>query len=263
MIDLGPNYRRERAIVGVDARTALGNPDLVVGLLPREGRGAGSGAAEALGGHADDGITVSVFADDLGDGVRFLRALSESPELRVLPLKRHAAADVVVVVATRVDDPLLLQMEKVAAQAENSRQRMVLISDPMRESQLSRVVGCGVVSILPRAAIAPHLIVRAVVASGRGEAVMPKKVVRRLLEEAREFHQAVRRVPPVLAEAGLTDRELDVLRMFADGHDTGYVAVQLRLSERTIKKIVQDLTRRLGLRNRTHAVSYALRAGVI
>ncbi|MEV0701966.1 LuxR C-terminal-related transcriptional regulator [Saccharopolyspora sp. NPDC050389] len=193
--------------------------------------------------------TVSLYADDLSDGARFLRTLSESPEARVLPLKRHAEADVVMVVATRVDDALLLEMEKVAGRAENPRQRMVLISDPMRESQLSRVVGCGVVSILPRASITPHLIVRAVVASGKGEAVMPKRVVRRLLEEAREFHQSVRRVPLGFADGGLTDREVEVLRMFADGHDTGYVAIRLRLSERTIKKIVQDLTKRLGLRN--------------
>jgi DNA-binding NarL/FixJ family response regulator len=54
-----------------------------------------------------------------------------------------------------------------------------------------------------------------------------------------------------------------VLRLLADGHDTAEVGRQLYYSERTVKNIVHDVTSRLDLRNRTHAVAYALRQGLI
>jgi DNA-binding NarL/FixJ family response regulator len=62
---------------------------------------------------------------------------------------------------------------------------------------------------------------------------------------------------------GFTDREVDVLRLLADGFDTAAVAHELAYSERTVKNVLQDVTRRHNLRNRTHAVAFALRQGLI
>ncbi|MPZ74787.1 MAG: DNA-binding response regulator, partial [Nitriliruptorales bacterium] len=61
----------------------------------------------------------------------------------------------------------------------------------------------------------------------------------------------------------LTKREIDVLRLVADGKDTTEIAHELAFSERTIKNVIHDVTMRLNLRNRTHAVAYALRQGLI
>lgn len=61
----------------------------------------------------------------------------------------------------------------------------------------------------------------------------------------------------------MTDREIKVLKLLADGHDTAEVGRGLYLSERTVKNIIHDVTSRLNLRNRTHAVAYALRQGLI
>jgi DNA-binding CsgD family transcriptional regulator len=58
-------------------------------------------------------------------------------------------------------------------------------------------------------------------------------------------------------------RELDVLALVAEGYSTREVARTLSYSERTIKNILQDLTTRFGLRNRTQAVAWALRNGLI
>ena len=69
--------------------------------------------------------------------------------------------------------------------------------------------------------------------------------------------------PRGLTFSGLTDREVKVLRLLADGLDTGEVGRQLFLSERTVKNVVHDITSRLNLRNRTHAVAYAVRQGLI
>ncbi|OLR92184.1 helix-turn-helix transcriptional regulator [Actinokineospora bangkokensis] len=61
----------------------------------------------------------------------------------------------------------------------------------------------------------------------------------------------------------LSEREVTVLRMMADGWDIGDIAARLCYSDRTVKNIIYALTDRLGLRNRAHAVAYAVRAGLI
>jgi DNA-binding NarL/FixJ family response regulator len=61
----------------------------------------------------------------------------------------------------------------------------------------------------------------------------------------------------------LTDREVKVLTLLADGFDTAEVARSLFYSDRTVKNIVHHVTSRLNLRNRTQAVAYALRHGLI
>jgi DNA-binding NarL/FixJ family response regulator len=69
--------------------------------------------------------------------------------------------------------------------------------------------------------------------------------------------------PRGLTFTGLTDREIKVLRLIADGHDTNEIAQELCYSQRTVKNVVHGVTTRLQLRNRTHAVAYAVREGLI
>ncbi|MGI8751354.1 MAG: helix-turn-helix domain-containing protein [Acidimicrobiales bacterium] len=69
--------------------------------------------------------------------------------------------------------------------------------------------------------------------------------------------------PRGLSLSGLSDREVDILRLLADGWDTAAIAVKLSYSERTVKQAIHDITTRLQLRNRTHAVAYAVRQGLI
>ena len=63
--------------------------------------------------------------------------------------------------------------------------------------------------------------------------------------------------------APLTARELQVLRMLADGGSTRDIAKRLSYSERTVKNIVRDLLVKLNCRTRAHAVAFAARRGVI
>jgi DNA-binding NarL/FixJ family response regulator len=63
--------------------------------------------------------------------------------------------------------------------------------------------------------------------------------------------------------AGLTEREVEVLRLLADGAETAEIARKLTYSESTIKHVLHSLTTRYKLRNRVQAVAFALRAGVL
>lgn len=61
----------------------------------------------------------------------------------------------------------------------------------------------------------------------------------------------------------LTSREGEVLRLISDGFDTREIAAKMSYSERTVKNVLQEVTTRLQLRNRAHAVGYAMRQGLI
>jgi DNA-binding NarL/FixJ family response regulator len=74
---------------------------------------------------------------------------------------------------------------------------------------------------------------------------------------------AEQELPEAASSAPLTDRELDVLRLLADGSSTRDIAKQLSYSERTVKNIVRDLLVKLNCRTRAHAVAFAARRGVI
>jgi len=98
------------------------------------------------------------------------------------------------------------------------------------------------------------------VASGDGE--VPADLLGRLLEQVGRLQRQVL-APRGLTFTGLTPRETDVLRLVADGLDTSEIASRMCYSERTVKNVLHDLTTRLQLKNRTHAVAYAVREGLI
>jgi DNA-binding NarL/FixJ family response regulator len=69
--------------------------------------------------------------------------------------------------------------------------------------------------------------------------------------------------PRGLKLSGLSTRETDVLRLMAQGMEIREIAEKLSYSERTIKNSVHDVLNRFDLRNRAHAVAFALREGLI
>lgn len=61
----------------------------------------------------------------------------------------------------------------------------------------------------------------------------------------------------------LTERELEVLRLIADGLEQKQVAVQLRISQSTVASHLASIYAKLGVSNAVHAASTAFRGGVI
>lgn len=81
------------------------------------------------------------------------------------------------------------------------------------------------------------------------------------LEDLDALQAPERRRPP--RTAALTDRELDVLERLAEGRPTEEIATLLHVSPHTVRSRVKTLLRKLGARNREHAVAIALREGAI
>jgi len=63
-------------------------------------------------------------------------------------------------------------------------------------------------------------------------------------------------------EEPLTERELEVLKLIAQGHSNREIGEQLYLSERTVGKYASNILDKLHLANRTQAALYALRTGI-
>src|SRR5215212_4923030 len=89
----------------------------------------------------------------------------------------------------------------------------------------------------------------------QGRTSMPTDLLPRLLRTAARAERVER--------GALSDRELAVLRMLADGEDTRGIAQGLCYSERTVKNVVHDVLTKLSCRTRAQAVATATRAGII
>ena len=110
-------------------------------------------------------------------------------------------------------------------------------------------------AVLSRAELSSERLTGSVLAAHDGTSTMPTELLPRLLERAATGGASSAR--------GLSERELGVLRLLAEGEDTRDVGDILGYSERTVKNIVRDALMKLNCRNRVHAVAEAIRQGLL
>lgn len=92
-----------------------------------------------------------------------------------------------------------------------------------------------------------------------------------LLAAIRSVHAGRRQVPPEVAarlaehlgEEDLTARELEVLGLIRDGYRNKQIADKLGVAERTVAFHIENLVDKLGANDRTHAVTIAIRRGLL
>jgi len=207
-------------------------------------------------------ISVAVHAGDPVSGEGAVACLRSTPGFTVLPRDRRCEADVLLVTVHQTTEEVICWMERAANESTNPEMRIVLVAETISECHLMRAVTSGLVAFLPREEASRERVVKAIRDNGRDRALVPEQMVGWLLEQVRMIQRTVL-VPNGLTAGGLQDREVEVLRLLADGLDTVEIAQQLNYSERTIKNIVSGMLTRLNLRNRSHAVAYAMRCGAL
>ena len=92
-----------------------------------------------------------------------------------------------------------------------------------------------------------------------------------LLQTIRDVHAGRKRIPPEVAaelaihtaEDQLTERELEVLKLIAQGNANKEIAAQLSIREDTVKSHVGNILEKLDANDRTHAVTIGLQRGII
>lgn len=140
--------------------------------------------------------------------------------------------------------------------------RIVLLVARVDDRGLLAAAESGVSSVVRRGEATAVNLSTAIRAAAAGEGALPPDLLARLLRQVGQLQRQVLS-PRGLTFGGLTEREINVLKLLADGLDTAEVGQRLFYSERTVKNIIHDVTARLELRNRTHAVAYAIRQGLI
>ena len=112
-------------------------------------------------------------------------------------------------------------------------------------------------------------VVRAIKAGARGY-LLKRQVHRELLETIRAVHAGQRRIPQEIAAElvdhltdDLTPREIDVLRLIANGNGNKEIADQLSIGEASVKSYVANILSKLDARDRAHAVTIGLKRGII
>jgi DNA-binding NarL/FixJ family response regulator len=203
-------------------------------------------------------ISVYVYANDpiLQAGVG--SQLRGSPEV-ALDQSELDEADVVVVVTDLVDETVLRILRAIQ---RGSAPRTVLIAAALDESTVVAAAEAGVSGLLRRSEVTAERLLEVIGKVAAGEAAVPSDLLARLLDQVGRLQRQVLS-PRGLRFSGLNEREIEVLRLLADGMDTGEIARKLSYSERTIKAVLHDVTARFQLRSRAHAVAYAVREGLI
>ena len=152
------------------------------------------------------------------------------------------------------DESLLATIQSGGALVNSSL--MILTEDP--ESLAVDVLGSGLRAILPRYAT-PEEIIAAIQAAATGLVALHPDIFDSMLSRIRPGQQSE------LDPSGqiLTPREIEVLRMIAEGLGNKEIASKLSISDHTVKFHISSIFAKLGASNRAEAVTLGIRHGLI
>lgn len=204
-------------------------------------------------------LSVLVCGDDPITEAGVATQMRGRPEVYVTDTTERDDVDVVVVVVERLGEQAECLLRNLRC---SGHAHIVVVCAHIDDDALMRAVELGASGLLRRVEATPERLSATVVAAARGDGQMAPDLLGRLLDQMSRLQQQVL-APKGINPNGFTSREIEVLRLLAEGYDTADIADTLAYSERTIKNVIHDVTSRLHLRNRSHAVAFAMRTGVI
>jgi len=136
----------------------------------------------------------------------------------------------------------------IAIRGEFPQARVIMLTTSDSEGEIQRALRAGAAAYILKS--------------------MPKN---ELLAVVRSVHAGRRHIPPEVAvrlaehlgEDDLTSRELEVLRLIRDGYRNKQIADRLAIAETTVNFHIKNLVDKLGANDRTHAVTLAVRRGIL
>ena len=136
----------------------------------------------------------------------------------------------------------------IAIRGEFPDARIIMLSMSDGDGEIQRAMRAGAAGYLLKSMPNDQIlsVIRSVHA---GRKHVPVEVAARLAEH--------------LGEENLTARELDVLRLIRDGHRNKQIADELGIAETTVNFHIKNLVDKLGANDRTHAVTIAIRRGLL
>ena len=148
----------------------------------------------------------------------------------------------------------------LALSREMRSSSLIVLADDTQGAWVGEAVRAGVHAILPREMSAEE-IVAAIEAVASGFVVLQPEALDHLLQT--ETPVVASSPPRAAIDDALTPREVEVLRMIAEGSGNKIIAWRLSISEHTVKFHVASIFSKLNVSNRTEAVTVGIKQGLV
>jgi DNA-binding NarL/FixJ family response regulator len=187
-----------------------------------------------------------------------MEIVGEAPNGKVaIQLARELRPDVVVMDYSM---PVMDGVEATRAIiAENPSARVFMLTITADESQVLDAMLAGACGYELKDASAPNL-VYGVTAAAQGQSLISPRIAAHLVKRLRET--APERPATTEQAADLTTREVEILRLVAEGKENAQIADELFISPKTVKNHVASILAKLSIENRIQAAVFAVRVGI-
>ena len=176
--------------------------------------------------------------------MQVVASLSASP--KIVPATLELRPDVVLLGDTAPDVDMATIISNIRDELPSCG--ILMITESRRPGDLRKAVAAGAVGYLLVDDIGPEDMIDALRRVGRGEGVVDANLALDAINAP---------------DCPLTERELDVLRLVAQGGSSAEIACELYLSSRTVRNHMSRIIGKTGGRNRVHAIRVAVDAGWI
>jgi len=191
----------------------------------------------------EQGVQVAGEAGSGGEAVRAVREIA--PDVVVMDLNMPGMGGVE---ATR----------HIAAIAPLTRVLVLTISDEDADVLDAIMAGaCGY--LLKDSSI--HELMAGIEAASRGESLISPGIAAKVLQRVRAT-SAQSEIADII-QSELSDREIQVLKLIANGKDNALIAAELCISPKTVKNHISNILMKLQIDNRIQAAVYAVRSGIV
>lgn len=144
-----------------------------------------------------------------------------------------------------------------AIRAEDPQARILVLTSFAEDKKILAAIKAGALGYLLKDA-SPDELLRAIQEVYRGKSSLHPTVAQKVIHAIQGPSDEQEH-----AQSGLTDREVEILKLIAKGFPNQQIAKQLYISERTVRTHVSNILRKLNLPNRTQAALYAVREGLV
>ena len=138
--------------------------------------------------------------------------------------------------------------------------RVVVLTISADDDDVMDAVMAGACGYLLKDASIQELII-GIRAAAAGESLISPQIAAKVLRRLRSQSSSVDAAETIRAE--LSDREIEVLKLIANGKDNAQIARELFISPKTVKNHISNILMKLQIDNRIQAAVYAVRSGIV
>ena len=140
------------------------------------------------------------------------------------------------------------------------RTRVVVLTISADDDDVMNAVMAGACGYLLKDSSIQELIA-GIRAASEGESLISPQIAAKVLQRLRAQSKDADAAEVIRAE--LSDRELEVLKLIANGKDNAQIASELFISPKTVKNHISNILMKLQIENRIQAAVYAVRSGLV